>query len=150
MTTIMASANFTDWFCKEFSECCLSFDGTIVTNASFVKNLGIFFDRTLCMQLQSCYFQIRNIERNRSYTSEDACTILVCSLVTSRLDYGNALIVIGAWPWRTMKVHNNNLYWMRYYTGSQWSDMRTGVMWSCFLLRVINLAAIFWTTNLWW
>jgi hypothetical protein len=25
---------------KEFSECCLSFDGTIVTNASFVKNLG--------------------------------------------------------------------------------------------------------------
>jgi hypothetical protein len=52
---------------KEFSECCLSFDGTIVTNASFVKNLGIFFDRTLCMQLQSCYFQIRNIERNRSW-----------------------------------------------------------------------------------
>lgn len=35
---------------KEFSECCLSFDGTIVTNASFVKNLGMFFDRTLCMQ----------------------------------------------------------------------------------------------------
>ena len=35
---------------KEFSECCLAFDGTIVTNASFVKNLGIFFDRTLCMQ----------------------------------------------------------------------------------------------------
>jgi hypothetical protein len=27
---------------KEFSECCLSFDGTIVINASFVKNLGIF------------------------------------------------------------------------------------------------------------
>jgi hypothetical protein len=83
---------------KEFSECCLSFDGTIVTNASFVKNLGIFFDRTLCMQKQasaitkSCYFQIRNIERNRSYTSEDACKTLVCSLVASRLDYGNALL----------------------------------------------------------
>ena len=46
---------------KEFSECCLSFDGTTVTNASFVKNLGIFFCRTLCMQKQasaitkSCY-----------------------------------------------------------------------------------------------
>ena len=38
---------------KEFSECCLSFDGNIVTNASFVKNLGIFFDRTLCMQKQA-------------------------------------------------------------------------------------------------
>ena len=83
---------------KEFSECCLSFDGNIVTNASFVKNLGIFFDRTLCMQKQAsaitkpCYFQIRNIERNRSYTSEDACKTLACSLVASRLDYGNALL----------------------------------------------------------
>ena len=83
---------------KEFSECCLSFDGTIVINASFVKNLGMFFDRTLCMQKQAsaitkpCYFQIRNIERNRSYTSEDACKTLVCLLVTSRLDYGNALL----------------------------------------------------------
>jgi hypothetical protein len=32
---------------KEFSECCLSFDGTIVTNASFVKILGIFFDTVM-------------------------------------------------------------------------------------------------------
>ena len=83
---------------KEFSECCLSFDGTIVTNASFDKNLGIFFDRTLCMQKQasaitkSCYFQIRNIGRNRSYITEDACKTLVCSLIASRLDYGNALL----------------------------------------------------------
>ena len=37
----------------EFSECCLSFDGTIVINASFVKNLGMVFDRTLCMQKQA-------------------------------------------------------------------------------------------------
>jgi hypothetical protein len=83
---------------KEFSECCLSFDITIVTNASFVKNLGIFFDRTLCMQKQSseittsCYFQIRNIGRIRSYTTEDACKTLVCSHVASRLDHGNALL----------------------------------------------------------
>ena len=83
---------------KEFSECCLSFDGTIVTNASFVKILGIFFDSTLCMHKQasaitkSCYFQIRNIGRNRSYTTEDACKTLVCSLITLRLDYGNALL----------------------------------------------------------
>jgi hypothetical protein len=76
----------------------VSFDGTIVINASFVKNLGMFFDRTLCMQKQasaitkSCYFQIRNIGRNRSCTTEDACKTLVCSLITSRLDYGNALL----------------------------------------------------------
>jgi hypothetical protein len=84
---------------KEFSECCLSFDGTIVINASFVKNLGMCFDRTLCMQKQasaitkSCYFQIRNIGRNRSYTTEDACKILVCSLITSRLDCGQRFVV---------------------------------------------------------
>ena len=81
---------------KEFSECCLSFDGCIVNNASFVKKLGIFFDRTLCMHKQasaitkSCYFKIRNIGHNRSYTTEDACKTLICSLVTSRLDCGNA------------------------------------------------------------
>jgi len=83
---------------KKFSECCLSFHGIIVINASFVKNLGIFFDRTLCMQkhasaiTKSCYFQIRNIGRIRSCITEDASKTLVCSLVTSRLDYGNALL----------------------------------------------------------
>ena len=40
----------------------------------------------------SCYFQIRNIGRNRSSTTEDACKTLVCSRVTSRLDYDNALL----------------------------------------------------------
>jgi hypothetical protein len=59
---------------------------------------GMCFDRTLCMQKQasaitkSCYFQIRNIGRNRSHTTEDACKILVSSLITSRLDCGQALL----------------------------------------------------------
>ena len=39
------------------------------------------------------YFQIRNIGRIRSYiTIEDVCKTLVCSLVTSSLDYRNALL----------------------------------------------------------
>ena len=76
----------------------VSFDGTIVINASFVENLGMFFDRKLCMQKQasaitrSCYFQIRNIGRYRSYTTADACKKLVCSLISSRLDYGKPLL----------------------------------------------------------
>jgi hypothetical protein len=41
---------------------------------------------------KSCYFQIRNIGRIRSYTTEDACKTLVCWLVASRLDYGHALL----------------------------------------------------------
>jgi hypothetical protein len=43
---------------------------------------------------KSCYFQIRNIGRNRSYTTEDAYKTLVCLLIASRLDYGNALLYI--------------------------------------------------------
>ena len=34
---------------KEFSNCHLSFDGTIVSNPSVVKN-GVYFDRTLSME----------------------------------------------------------------------------------------------------
>jgi hypothetical protein len=85
---------------KKFSECCLSFEGTIVTNASFVKNIGIFFDMTLCVQKQAsaitklCYFQIRNIGHIRLYITEDVCKTLVCALVTTRLDYGNALLYV--------------------------------------------------------
>lgn len=76
----------------------LSFDGTIVTDVSFVKNLGCIFDKTLSMEDQasaitrSCFYQIRNIGRIRSLITDDACKTLICSLVTSRLDYANALL----------------------------------------------------------
>ena len=38
---------------KEFSECCLSFDGTIVTNASFVKNLNATFNNISVLSCRS-------------------------------------------------------------------------------------------------
>ena len=88
---------------KEFSECCLSFEGTIVTNASFVKNIGIFFDRTLCMQKQasaitkSCYFQVRNIGRNRSY--------IRCVQNNSLLNYN---VTFGLWQ-RFVVCRNANI-----------------------------------------
>ena len=41
---------------------------------------------------KSCFHQIRNIGRIRSYITVDTCKTLVCSLVTSRMDYGNALM----------------------------------------------------------
>ena len=41
---------------------------------------------------RSCYFHIRNIGCIRPFISEDACKMLVNALVTSRLDYGNALL----------------------------------------------------------
>jgi hypothetical protein len=39
---------------------------------------------------KSCFH--RNIEKIRSYITVDACKTLVCSLVASRVDYGNALM----------------------------------------------------------
>jgi hypothetical protein len=65
-----------------------------------VKNLGVYFDETLSMNQQvssvskSCFHQIRNIGRTRSYITENACKTLICSLVTSRLDYFNALLYV--------------------------------------------------------
>ena len=37
---------------KEISNWHLSFDGTIVSNGSVVKNLSVYFDRTLSMEKQ--------------------------------------------------------------------------------------------------
>lgn len=77
----------------------LSFGNNIIHNTPFVKNLGTYFDTSLTMEKhcnalsKSCYFHLRNIGRIRNYITEDACRTLVNALVTSRLDYGNALLV---------------------------------------------------------
>ena len=69
-----------------------------IETTEVVKNLGVHFDSSLTMEKQvnciakSCYYQIRNIGRIRQYITTDACKTLVHSLVTSRLDYGNALL----------------------------------------------------------
>lgn len=69
-----------------------------MTNVTCVKNLGVYLDKSLSMEQhiaavsKSCFNQIRNIGRIRSYITDSACKTLVCSLITSRLDYGNALL----------------------------------------------------------
>ena len=63
-----------------------------------MKNLGMYLDKSLTMEKQcssvarSCYMHLRRIGSIRPFITEDACKILVNSLVTSRLDYGNALL----------------------------------------------------------
>ena len=83
---------------KELTDLSISFGGNIIHDTPYVKNLGAYVDRTLSMEKQcnvidrSCYFHIRNIGRIRPFISEDACKIIVNALVTSRMDYGNALL----------------------------------------------------------
>ena len=41
---------------------------------------------------KSCFYQIRNIGRIRTYITDDVCKTLVNSLITSQLDYGNGML----------------------------------------------------------
>ncbi|XP_071153751.1 uncharacterized protein [Mytilus edulis] len=83
---------------KDLSNMNLNLGGIIVGDADCVKNLGIYFEITLTIDKQIsavsklCFNQIRNIGRIRPFITEEACKTLVCSLLTSRLDYGNALL----------------------------------------------------------
>ena len=69
-----------------------------MNDVACVKNLGVFMDKTLSMEQQvravtkSCFHQIRNIGKIRPFITENDCKTLVCSLVTSPLDYGNVLL----------------------------------------------------------
>ena len=69
-----------------------------MTDVTCVKNLGVYLHKSLSIEQhiaavsKSCFNQIRNIGRIRSYITDSACNTLVCSLITSRLNYGNALL----------------------------------------------------------
>ena len=74
------------------------FEDNIVKASESVRNLGILFDRALIMEKHSvavaktCYFHLRNIGRIRPFITDSACKTLINSMVTSRLDYSNALL----------------------------------------------------------
>ena len=63
-----------------------------------VKNLGVTLDTALSMEShvrtvsKTCRYHLRNISRIRHVLSEDACRTIIQALVTSRLDYANALL----------------------------------------------------------
>ena len=67
------------------------------------------FQNHISAVCQSSYFELRKISSIRHYLSFDATKVLMCSLVLSRLDYGNALLA-GSFEYlldRFQKVQNN-------------------------------------------
>ena len=72
--------------------------GHRIQPSSCVRNLGVLFDSNLKMEHQianivkSCYYQIRIIGGIRIHLTEESGKTFVHALVTSRLDYGNALV----------------------------------------------------------
>ena len=69
------------------------------TETVTVRNLGIIFDTTMPMSMQvstlsrSIIFHLRNISRIRRYLDFNTCNNVVRSLILSRLDYGNILLM---------------------------------------------------------
>ncbi|MCG8430166.1 MAG: hypothetical protein MJA29_03225, partial [Candidatus Omnitrophica bacterium] len=94
----------------------VSVDGCDIESSPAVRNLGVIFDKHLTMEKQvnsvarSCYFHLRNIGRLRKYLTTDATKSLVNGLVTSRLDYCNALLdgVSGHLIQTLQRVQNNS------------------------------------------
>ena len=66
--------------------------------ATSIRNLGVVYDQTLSMiqHVNSVcrvgYMHVRNIGRIRCYLTEDATKTMIHALVTSRLDYCNAVL----------------------------------------------------------
>lgn len=76
----------------------VAFGHSNIKPSSCVRNLGVWLDSKMDMQqhvnsvCKSCFGQIRQIAHIRQYLTMDATKSLVNTLVTSRLDYCNALL----------------------------------------------------------
>ena len=83
---------------RRVNDLSLTSGGRLLHTMQSVIYLGDIIDSSLTMQKQvnaiskSCFYHIRNIGKIRQYITNDACKILVQALVTTRLDYGNALL----------------------------------------------------------
>ena len=79
-----------------------------------VNNLGVYFDPDMSMDdhikhvCKSTHFHLRNIGKIRKFLTKHATEQLVHSLVTSRIDYGNALLygITQSQMNRLQHVHN--------------------------------------------
>ena len=97
-TELLASG--TKYFLKKMKNPpSLSIDDSTVEPSDCVRNLGVFFDKTLSMHehissvCKSANYELRKIASVRRFLTFSAVVQLVSSLVLSRLDYCNSLFV---------------------------------------------------------
>ncbi len=90
----IASAHFQ----KSLPSQALMVDQTAVTRSQSARNIGVVFDDRLTMKdhiasiCRTTHFHLRNIGLIRKYLTQHACEILIHSLISSRVDYCNALL----------------------------------------------------------
>ena len=83
---------------KHVKDLSIQIDHVTVPVESVVRDLGIYLDTCLTMEdhvnrlAHTCYIHLRNISKIRSFLTVDAMKSMQASMVTSRLDYGNALL----------------------------------------------------------
>ena len=79
---------------KSFPDIALNIAGTEIRRSDSIRNLGVEFDARMSMSTytaslcKSINFHLRNIARIRRFIDR----AVICSPVTSRLDYANSLI----------------------------------------------------------
>ena len=77
----------------------LHIGNTVIEPTETVRNLGVIFDTQMSMSTQvtslsrSITYHLRNIFRIRHYLDFETCNHVVHSLILSRLDYGNILLL---------------------------------------------------------
>ncbi len=79
-------------------EHCLTLDGCSLDSSSSVRNLGVLFDSNLSVDshvssiCKTAFFNLKNISKLRPMLSMSNAEMLINVIITSRLDYCNALL----------------------------------------------------------
>ena len=87
------------YFKRTMPDVALHIGDDVIIPSKDIRNLGIMFDDVMSMSTQvttltrSIIYHLRNITRIRRFMDSDTCSNVVRSLVLSRLDYGNALLL---------------------------------------------------------
>lgn len=83
---------------ESLRDVCLNFNETIIQPSNQAKNIGVIFDQLLSMTphitaiTSSLNYHLRNIARIRPLLTRHATETLIHALVSSRLDYANAVL----------------------------------------------------------
>jgi len=77
----------------------LSIGSVIVNSVNFVRDLGVLLDSELTMKqhinhvVSIGYHHLRRLRQLRFHITQDAMKQLVCSLIMSRIDYCNSILI---------------------------------------------------------
>ena len=88
----------TDIRLKEVKSTKVKIGESLIFPANKVKNLGVVFDENLNMDKQvkatckSGFYHIKNLWRIRKFLNEEQAIVAAHAFVSSKLDYGNALL----------------------------------------------------------